>query len=46
VGQQYYSKFGGQLDYEEGGEYDLSEEEIQALMDAGVDLTLLEDYED
>ena len=46
VGQQYYSKFGGQLDYEEGGEYDLSEEEIQALIDAGVDLTLLEDYED
>jgi hypothetical protein len=46
VGQQYYSKFGGQLGYEEGGEYDLSEEEIQALMDAGVDLTLLEDYED
>ena len=46
VGQQYYSKFGGQLDFEEGGEYDLSEEEIQALIDAGVDLTLLEDYED
>jgi hypothetical protein len=46
VGQQYFSKFGGQLDFEEGGEYDLSEEEIQALIDAGVDLTLLEDYED
>lgn len=46
VGQQYYSKFGGQLDFEEGGEYDLSEEEIQSLIDAGVDLTLLEDYED
>lgn len=44
--QQTYSKFGGQLDYEEGGEYDLTEEEIQALIDAGVDITLLEDYED
>jgi hypothetical protein len=44
--QQTYSKFGGQLNYEEGGEYDLTEEEIQALIDAGVDITLLEDYED
>ena len=39
--QQSYSKFGGQLEYEEGGEYDLTEEEIQALIDAGVDITLL-----
>jgi hypothetical protein len=39
--QQTYSKFGGQLEYEEGGEYDLTEEEIQALIDAGVDITLL-----
>jgi hypothetical protein len=46
AGQQAYSKFGGQLNYEEGGEYDLTEEEIQALIDAGVDITLLEDYED
>jgi hypothetical protein len=44
--QQTYSKFGGQLNYEEGGEYDLTDEEIQALIDAGVDITLLEDYED
>jgi hypothetical protein len=44
--QQTYSKFGGQLEYEEGGEYDLTEEEIQALIDAGVDITLLDDYED
>ena len=46
AGQQAYSKFGGQLNYEEGGEYDLTEEEIQALIDAGVDITLLEGYED
>ena len=44
--QQTYSKFGGQLEYEEGGEYDLTEEEIQALIDAGVDITLLDGYED
>jgi hypothetical protein len=46
AGQQSYSKFGGQLNYEEGGEYDLTEEEIQALIDAGVDITLLDGYED
>jgi hypothetical protein len=37
---------GGQYSYEEGGEYDLTEDEIQALIDAGVDITLLDGYED
>jgi hypothetical protein len=46
VGQQTYFNMGGQYSYEEGGEYDLTEDEIQALIDAGVDITLLDGYED